>query len=226
MKCFIITMFGEAGTVNQTIKNIRAKISDAMIIVVRSENVSVLDGHDKEIVLPNLALTTKRYEIAARAITRNYSAGFAECYKTIKTGDSLEYVIAITGDTLVTDPLNFYRRYCEMCSSGKVLACSQAIGQNFHSTDSDPENGKCGGRFQFDGISDFMPQMFIVDGTFALVSRAFSDIELTNPYTSEQCLGDEFVKHIRGPFKERAMILAQNAYQYSDGVKYHYGRVK
>ena len=73
---------------------------------------------------------------------------------------------------------------------------------------------------QYDGISDFMPQFFMVRGVAATFTRMFSDTKITNEYTSEQCLGDEFMKHVPGNFKDSAYIISTNAYDYSDGIVY------
>jgi len=78
----------------------------------------------------------------------------------------------------------------------------------------------CGGRIQYEGIRDFMPQFFMVEGSFASETKVFSDIAVTNEYTSEQCLGDEFSRHIKGSFLDNAHVIASNAYSYSDGLLY------
>jgi hypothetical protein len=212
----LISMHDEEATVNATVKEILRIKKDAFIYVVQSKHktVGLPENVDCEI-LPNLAGTVKRYELAARSLSRNLSLCFKKAFK------ESEYIVAITGDTLVTDATNFDRRVEEMTRNKMVLACSQAIGQNFHAVDSDPENGRCGGRFQFYGISDFMPQFFIVDGEFFRKTGAFTDIAITNPFTTEQCLGDEFVKHAKGDFRKNALVFSDNAYQYSDGIKYH-----
>lgn len=215
----LISMHDEDTTVAATIKEVlRAYGGSAFIFVVQSK-CEVSPPRDVDIeILPNLAGPTKRYELAARSLCRNLS----HCFKrALKESD---YIVAMTGDTLVTDANNFNRRFEDMKRNNKMLACSQAIGQNFHAVDSDPESGRCGGRFQFYGISDFMPQLFIVDGNFFRRTGAFTDIAITNPFTTEQCLGDEFMRHTKGSFRDSALVFSDNAYQYSDGVKYHVRR--
>lgn len=216
-KCFLITMYNEFNTVQTSIDLIKKVFKDSMIFVVQSDDSSGrhLTDVDFFMVLENLSKTIKPTKLAAHAITRNYSILFKTAYETHQ---DFEFFVGLTGDTLVTDPLNFLRLYDKMIVNQKILCCSQAIGQNFHSVDSDPENGRCGGRIQYDGISDFMPQFFMVRGV--AFTRMFSDIKITNEYTSEQCLGDEFMKHVPGNFKDSAYIISTNAYDYSDGIAY------
>ena len=78
------------------------------------------------------------------------------------------------------------------------------------------------GRLQHENITDFMPQLFFLDGSL-IESGAFTNIKITNKFTSEQCLGDELMKRV--PFATNVGLLnsaaRRNAYSYSDGVKYH-----
>lgn len=215
----LISMFDEEITVNATVKEVLSVFPDAHIFVVQSDPGAGTVAQGR-MVVPNLAGTTKRYELAARAISRNMSL----CFQNAKPGS--EFIVALTGDTLVTDATNFTRRWEDMRRGGKVLACSQAIGQNFHAVTANPEEGRCGGRLQMYGISDFMPQFFIVDGAFAGLTGVFKEIQVTNPYTSEQCLGDEFMRHAKGKFRDRAVVFCDNAYGYQDGIVYHSKGVK
>jgi hypothetical protein len=218
-KCFLITMYDEFNTVQKTVNSIKNSFRDSIIFVVQSNDSSgrYLNNIDFFMILDNLAKTIKPYKLASHAITRNYSLLFKTAYET---RPNYEFIVGLTGDTLVTDPTNFVRLNEKMIANQKILCCSQAIGQNFHSEDSDPENGRCGGRVQFDGISDFMPQFFLVNGLAASISRMFSNIKITNEYTSEQCLGDEFMLYAQGNFKDSAYIISHNAYDYSDGIIY------
>lgn len=218
---FIITMFNEFGTVQKTVDAIHNSYQSPKIFIVQSD-----DGSKKTInnvnsfrILENLLPLMERHKIPAHALSRNYSQLFRTVYDSNET---YSFIAALTGDTLLTDPTMAYRIYNRMKDIKKILACSQAISQDFHAATSNPGEGICGGRYQYDGISDFMPQFFMVDGTFANKCRIFSDIEITNSYTTEQCLGDEFMKCIpSGAFKDHALIISQNAHEYSDGVKFN-----
>lgn len=213
-------MFDERRTVFETLTAMRRAAIPAQVSIVQSE-----DGEGSfagATVLPNLARSCPRYEVAARALCRNFSSAFSGM-----TGVDSDYIVAMTGDTLVYDPTNFDRRYAEMVGRGLVAAVSQAIGQDFHAADADPARGKCGGRLQVEGVTtDIMPQFFILDGEFLRETNAFREIKVTNPYTSEQCLGDELVRALGDrPFHESVLMLnsgdRSNAYSYSDGIRYH-----
>jgi hypothetical protein len=213
-------MYNEFKTVQATVDNIyKVYGQSAMIVVVQSN-----DGSGRGInnvsyfrTFENLSPTLKTHKVPSHALSRNYGHLFSFAYNNLS---SCKSIVAITGDTLISDPTTVIRLHKYMVQRNKILACSQAIGQNFHAIDSDPENGRCGGRFQYDGISDFMPQFFVVDGSFAFNTRVFSSIPITNEYTSEQCLGDSFMKHVKGTFLDNALILAKNAYDFADGVLY------
>lgn len=211
---FCITMYNEVNTVQFNINTIKKQFFGSKIIVIQSESDRKIEGADIYEVLPNLAGTVPIHELPAAAVTRNYNLAFSKLYNTYF---SAPYIVAITGDTLISDIKGLDRIYRQMLDNKKVLAVSQAIGQDFHSSSSNPPS-ICGGRYQFDGISDFMPQFFIVEGNFAYRTKVFSNIQITNKYTTEQCLGDEFCKH--GSFKDQVLILSKLAYGFSDGIKY------
>jgi hypothetical protein len=106
---------------------------------------------------------------------------------------------------------------------------SIAVGQNFHSNDDDPINGKSGGRFQSENTTDFACCFFILRGDFFKKHLAFTDIKVTNKFTSEQCLGDEMKRILtiqNLDFKNKVGILNYStptvAYSYDDGISYHY----
>jgi len=216
---FLITMYNEFSVVRNTVSNIRKEFSNALIFVVQSDNGSgnIIESVDRFEVLPDLSKEYRHHKLAANAIARNYSYLFK---KSLELDCLSKTIVAITGDTLITDPSVIMRIDADMRRQNKVLACSQALGQNFHAVDSDPENGRCGGRFQFEGISDFMPQFFVVSGAFVAHTRAFENIEVVNEFTSEQCLGDEFQRCVKGLFSDNALVLSKNAYDFSDGINY------
>lgn len=217
-RAFCITMYQEFGTVDKTITNIKKIFPDSFIVLIQSTNHAkyIYPMVNETICLYDYKNIVEKHKIASHAISRNYSVGFTYLYNT---NIQFDYIVALCGDTLVTDPTNFDRRYNDMKKQNKVACVSQAIGQDFHSADSNPANGISGGRYQFDGITDFMPQLFIIDGKSAIETKVFSDIKITNPFTSEQCLGDEFISKF-GNFN--VIKLARNAYDYKDGVIFQY----
>lgn len=220
IKAFCITLYNEFLTVTQTIKNIKDYFGDnCYIVVVQSESkldYKIESNYNSLIKLSNLAEVYDSSRVAAHAICRNYSVGFSHLYDT---NIIFDYIVALCADTLVVDPNNFNRRYEDMKRLNKYMCISQAIGQNFHASDSNPLQGKEGGRFQHENTTDFMPQFFMIRGKEAIEKRVFSNINITNEFTSEQCLGDEFVSKF-GHFE--VIRLARNAYDYNDGIRLQY----
>lgn len=225
MIAVIISMYDEFETVSATIKTFKSLAQEPYVILVESysgKSREKISGPDEHCVLPDLSSTTRRDKLAAHAISRNFSFGFQQIYAS---GKYPELIICLTGDTLVYSASGISEIVGQMRygqSSAKVLGCSQAIGQNFHARDADPINGVCGGRYQCEGISDFMPQFWIVDGQFAVSTKAFETIPVTNEFTSEQCLGDAFMTKAPAEFSHCAHVFAKNAYEFSNGIKYHF----
>jgi len=217
---FCITMYDEYNTVYKSLQAIKNYYGDRVhgVVVKSSCNGmdTVPDNPFPMIVLPNLGSLVRRDKLPAYTLSRNYGVGFSHLHTS---GWVFDYIVALCGDTLVTDPSNFDRRYADMRNMNKLACVSQAIGQNFHSPDSDPINGKCGGRYQADGITDIMPQFFMLDGRAFCKTKAFATIPVVNEFTSEHCLGNELVRMV-GDFKKNVLVLAKNAYDYNDGIRY------
>ena len=152
------------------------------------------------------------------------SRNFSKIFRDLYAAPEMDYYVAFTGDTRVTDPINFNRLYNVMKDKNKIACVSQAIGQRFHAS-TDNLKDKSGNRYQHDRITDFMPQLFLLDGQFATSTKCFSNIEVTNVLTSEQCLGDELLSHIEGDFHDKVYRVnwrnPSYAYAYNDGVIYH-----
>ena len=166
-------------------------------------------------LLPNLGGTCPSEELGSLCICRNYSAAFSNLL-----GQKYDLIVAFTGDTLIQDVSNFTRRFEEMKKNSWKALVARAIGQKFHGEDGNRNIIK-EGRLQHENITDFMPQLFFLDGSL-LESGAFTNIEITNKFTSEQCLGDELMKKV-----SLANVGLLNraertkAYSYADGIKYH-----
>jgi len=115
----------------------------------------------------------------------------------------------------------------EMLNNNWVGMVSIAVGQNFHSNDDDPSNGISGNRFQNEDTTDFACCYFMIKGNFAKKHKSFSNIKITNKFTSEQCLGDEMMRSLsnEGFGFDKIGILncvsPEAAYSYNDGIEYH-----
>lgn len=223
-----ITMYDEYEQVLDTIKNIKLNFKECFIVVVQSEceltnetldDIKILS--DEFIILPDLSKTVTRFELPARAICRNLSAGFSALYHTCIEFD---IIVALTGDTLITDSNSFLRRFTDMIRNKWIGMVSQALGQDFHAAHIEHN----GGRYQDANSTDFACCFFILDGRVCISAKAFADIVVTNRWTSEQCLGDEIVRVIGGnamDFRKKVGILNHEqpyvAYAYNDGLTYH-----
>lgn len=226
----LITMFDEHDLVAESIKQMRSVFPASVIIVVHSNDNStshalqyIKGSVDRYILLPNLALNPSiaRSTLPSHCITRNLSNAFTALYSL---DEEFDCITIITGDTLIEEATSIERRYRDMQQSGWIAMVSQAIGQSFHGVNSD---GTCciEERYQETDTTDFACCLFFLDGHYAKPNRMFANIEITNPYTSEQCLGDEMCVHMRGDFHKRVGILnnasPHAAYSYGDGIRYH-----
>lgn len=211
---FCITMYNEQKIVQFNIDRIKKEFYDSKIIVIQSESNLEIKNADYFEVLPNLAGSIPPYKLPANAVIRNYNKAFSYAYSNYF---SAPYIVAMTGDTLISDIKGLDRIYRSLLDSNKSIAVSQAIGQDFHAAESNPPEN-LGGRYQYDGISDFMPQFFILNGTFAYRTKVFSNTKITNEFTTEQCLGDELCKY--GSFSDLALVISKTAYGFSDGIQY------
>lgn len=216
-------MFDEHDIVLSSCKNIKEQLQDTHITIVKSNNdesnESLIQACDDFVLLPNLGKSYNRFELPSQCICRNFSEGFSRVYKNCK---DIDLIVALTGDTLITDAKNFLRRYEEMKSSNKVALVSQAIGQDFHRCDCDPANGISGGRYQSDNTTDFACCLFLLNGEWASKNKAFQDIKITNKYTSEQCLGDELLRHTNNFYSQVGRLnKGTYCYEYDDGIRYH-----
>jgi len=215
---FCITMYNEKDVVQHNINMIKHHYrDDSFVIVIQSDSGQTITGYDVFEVFPNLGGTINPYKLAANSVTRNYNRAFTILYEQ---PNEFKYVVALTGDTYISDILGLERLYTRMIREKKVAGVSQAIGQRFHATIDNPPD-VVEGRLQYEGISDFMPQFFIIDGEFAFRNRVFYNIEVTNDFCTEQCLGDELSKYVGEPFSRDVFILAKNAYDYGDGIEYN-----
>jgi hypothetical protein len=224
----VISYYDEEHYVLETIKNFKLLFSNCKVFCVQSDparaseqSLLIRQISDFHTTLPDLSVGAKHWcSYQAVSLSRNFSLAFSEVYRN---NEAFDCICALTGDTHVFDPSFVPRVFDEMKKNKKLVALSQAIGEHFHAATDDITNSSFG-RFQHKDITDFMPQLFIVDGDFAIKTRCFSDIMVTNVWTSEQCLGDTLSKNLNKinnfDFKQNVYTLA-HGYDFKDGVKYH-----
>ena len=214
----LISFYNESDIVKQTIEAFRKYSDDGVVICVQSkyncdgDNISYIKSYsDVFVELPDLSLVVHKYEIG-KAVCRNYSRAFTEFRKL---NLDVDYIICILGDTLIYD-FNKLMTYLKDKMKNKKAGVLQAIGQNFHSGDADPINGRCGGRLQTENITDIMPQFFALKGDIC----GFTEIKNTNRWTSEENIGNELA--LRIDFKTQSVRLntdSRNAYDFNSGLK-------
>jgi hypothetical protein len=160
--------------------------------------------------LPNLATHFNKWTLPSAAVCRNYSRAFQLLEST---KENYDYAICILGDTLI---YNWSRliSHLERVMLGKQAGVLQAIGQNFHSRDADPVNGKFGGRFQHEDITDIMPQFFVLRPSVGFLSN----IPIDNPYTTEENLGNELARRINFSTDVVRLNGHGGAYDFREGV--------
>jgi hypothetical protein len=221
-------MYDEHQLVLSTLNSILKHFINPEIIIVHSDNGTILSTSAAVtyIKLPNIATTVTASRLPSYSITRNFSTGFSNLYEK---GKEYDMIVAMTGDTLVTDASSFNRRYADLAAGKFYAAVSQAVGQRFHASTDDPDAGRTCGRIQHNNTTDFACCLFLVDGEFANKTKVFSSIKVTNEFSSEQCLGDELMSAMgvssNEEFHTRVYRLNNStphiAYSYNDGVVYH-----
>jgi len=168
---------------------------------------------------PNLADEYSQWELPAQALCRNYSHLFRSTQ-----GLELDYVIAITGDTMLLYMHGIYDIIEKMKEKNLGLGVSKAIGADFHSKDltlEDLEQGKGGGRKQ-EYVPDHQPQFYVVNHGLVREEGMYCDINVINRWTSEEDLGYESVK-IWGVDKwaRHQYIYSDTAEGFQDGLVFH-----
>ncbi len=226
---FIISMYDEIDIVKKTIINL--KKFDVKIIVIQSdpgkENMvldsSLCDNYQK---MSDIAGGIEKYQevikekkegkgetVAATALPRNFSKGF-----TLIQEYDVEYVIAITGDTKITNLNGIKKIVKKMKKNNKIVGATRTIGY----TQFD-ENRKYI-RFQHRQITDIMPQFFIAEMK-SIKKGLFCNIIKTNKYTTEQSIGDDIVRYCQQnnlKFFDIFYKICNYGYpRFIDGVQYN-----
>lgn len=237
MRHFIISIYDELDIVKKSIENIRKAFPVSNIILIHSLNTRLLEDVlelksmvNSYIPMQNLgnAIGLNKYQIPALSVMRNFSTGFSNLYMSGYVDFPVEYIVALTGDTLITDAYNFDRLFEKMKTNNLKLMGSQAIGQIFNGPNDDPSKSIGPSRIQDNNTTDFSCVFFIIDGMFAQQTKLFSNIDIVNLYCTEQCLGDEFLRCLNlenlkfdKSFGRLNNKIPGDCYSYNDGIIYH-----
>lgn len=228
----IISFYDEHQIVIETLKNVKSIYDNTVIVTVHTDNGSpskyldeIKNKSNFYFCLNDLSKIYDKNSYQAKTISRNFSYGFSKIYEIT---NSLDIICACTGDTLIYDSNFIQKIYDKLLNGNKKAAVSQAIGQRFHAA-TDNLIDKKENRVQDIFTTDIMPQLLLIEGKFAFNTRCFSNIQVTNNWTSEQCLGDELKsclsKNSNNLFHENIVRLNEgnifNAYAFADGIIYH-----
>lgn len=227
MKYFLISMFDEHSIVMKNIHTLRDE--NCRVFLVQSDDgvgveESSLEGSVVEEYwkLPNLApIISDKKALPSNAIGRNFSFLFTRaCRFMEKMDETPDLVVAMVGDTLITDYGSFHRREDEMRNEGVLAMVSQAWGQTFW------DRRRQLTREQGPDVHDFACCIWMMNGAFVRDTKCFSEIDIINEYTSEECLGNELVRNLPDRDWNRYVRLLNvdnpyHAYSYRDGIVYH-----
>ena len=239
---YVICMYKEYDSVSTTINTIRNNYENAYIVVVQSKNdfldqrfVYIYNSVDEIIILPNLA---KEYnllpnstffqnsedffgQVVCHAGCRNASVGFS----AIKN-KKFKYVVGLTGDTKISNTKSINEAANAMINNNLALGCAKAHGQWFNSNESTSAYDILVTRYQDQTTTDFVNTLYIINGDFFYNTKCLTNIEITNTMTTEQCFGDEFLKHLpKDQLLKKTFLLNYikpwRCYSFNDGIEYH-----
>lgn len=228
---FIISMYDEMDVVKKTVSVL--KQNKCPIIVIQSDPKELSKVLDQNLVdhyekLPDLAGSKEEYlrersnlkdaTTPVKAVTRNYGAGFLAAKKF-----DVDWWITILGDIAISNLEGIEKIIQKMIQNDKSIGITRAVGQVFLDNDKKPS------RIQNSDTTDFMPQFFIVKDD--LVKQGlFSKFDITNRYTTEQCLGDEvnrFCSEKNTDFNDVVHVISDYAYpQFIEGLNYNPDKIK
>ena len=227
----IVSMYDETEKVIETIKN--TKKSFHKIIVIQSN-----PGDEKKLIdpsladhyelLPDLASSIENYQnerkqggpstIPARALSRNCSMGFQ-----VANSFDVGWWVFIMGDVLLNNLSGIQKIIRKMEKQNKFLGITRPLGQTLYDSD-----GKLNHLIIKD-TTTFTPTFFIVKSDL-IQKGLFTDIKITNPFTSEQCFGDNlnnFLIDNKMDFHNSIFLISNLAYPGSiKGLKYNYPQPK
>ncbi len=229
---FIISMYDEINIVTKTVDIIRQ--NNCPTIVIQSDpqqlekllepnqvnfykKLSDLAGSKKEYLKERNDDNSKAATTPVKAITRNFREGFIASQNF-----DADWWVVILGDISISNMKGIKKIIKKMIQENKLIGITRAIGQVFKDNDDKLT------RIQNDDTTDFMPQFFIVSSSL-IDNGLFSKFSITNPYTSEQCLGDEVNRYClenNTPFQNLTYNISNYAYpQFISGLKYNSDRI-
>lgn len=222
----MFSVYNELAIINSNLKVLK---NHSDIVVVQSnpgnESLYLSEGNNYSwFLLPDLAETTTKYtnerqkglpsKVPALAVSRNVGFGLTK----LVSNPALDYLVVVLGDVVISN-LRGINKICHLMEKNKKkIAFTRAVDQKFYDI-----HGNLS-RFQSVYTTDFMPQFFILSSD--IVKRGyFCNINVSNAYTTEQCLGDEFLRFCTEngfDFMGSSLILSNIPYPYYlHGIRYN-----
>lgn len=227
----IISMYDE---IEETTKSVKTfKEAGLPVIVIQSDpNIpsKILDKNlvDYYEMLPDMAGNIESYlkerkigkglRSATKALTRNFSRAFK-----LSRNFNVDWWVVISGDVVISNLSGIKKIIKKMINQNKSIGITRAVGQVFKDGNDELT------RIQREDTTDFMTQFFIVKSDLAK-NGLFNEIQITNPFTTEQCMGDEVVRFCNEDsttFSKLCYMIADYAYpQFIEGLQYNPDKVK
>jgi len=220
----IISMYDEYDNVIKNIQNINK--NSFPIIVVQSEPKDSDKIIDSNLVnyykkFPDIMETGNIFtDDATKAICHPLSRNLSHAFKTANSFD-VNWWIVLFGDVELYNFKGIIKIINKMNSQNKSLGITREVGLTFTN-----KFGKLG-KVEKSNTQNFVPTFFIINSKL-IKKGIFQDIEVTNPFAMEECMGDaatKFFKENNSDFFEQSYIIADYAYpKFIEGLKYNSDR--
>jgi len=225
----IVSIYDEIDETTKSILTFKQKNFPVIVIQSDPKNPQkIIDSNsvDHYELLPDFAGSKDQYiqertingsTTPTKALTRNFNKAFS----IAKTFD-VDWWVTICGDVVISNFNGIEKILQKMIKDNKSVGITRAVGQIFRD-----ENDELM-RIQDNNATDFMPQFFIVNHKF-IQNGLFNNISITNPFTTEQCMGDEVKRYCiknNTSFRNLCHIIADYAYpQFVEGLQYNSDRI-
>jgi len=220
----IISMYDEYDNVTRNIQNINK--NSFPIIVVQSDPKDSDKIIDSNLVnyykkFPDMMGTGNIFtDDATKAICHPLSRNLSHAFKTANSFD-VNWWIVLFGDVELYNFNGIMKIINKMNSQNKSLGITREIGLTCTNKFGMP------GKVEKFNSHNFVPTFFIINSKL-IKKGIFQDIEVTNPFAMEECIGDaatKFFKENNYDFFEQSYIIADYAYpKFIEGLKYNSDR--
>lgn len=224
---FIISFYDEIEIVEKNVSFLKREKCPLVIIqskpkeqskILKEENVDFYE------LLPDMAGSREEFrdikdaildedKTTVKPLSRNFGLAFQKA-----SAIDVDWWVTILGDIKIKNLQGIKKIIQKMEKHAKTLGVTRAVGQTFL------DSKKNHTRIQQKDTHDFMPQFFLTKGD--LVKKGiFQNIDITNYYTFEQCMGDAATRFFRKnnvDFWQECYSICDYAYpKFIEGVEYN-----